>query len=115
MVEDDDKVRTLAVDILRKQGYTVLEATEGEEALVICEKDKNPIHLILTDIVMPHMNGPQLIERLKQVRQDFKVLYMTGYADEAVVHHGLLEKGVNLIHKPFTVEKLARKVTGSSG
>ena len=110
MVEDEDSVRKVAVDILRAQGYKVLEATGGGEALIICEKEKNPIHLILTDVVMPQMNGPQVIERLMQVRQDFKALYMSGYADETVVHHRLLERGVTILHKPFTVEKLARKV-----
>jgi signal transduction histidine kinase/CheY-like chemotaxis protein len=110
VVEDEDSVRAVAVDILRAQGYKVLEATGGGEALIICEEEKNPIHLILTDVVMPQMNGPQVIERLMQVRQDFKVLYMSGYADETVLHHRLLERGVTVIHKPFTVEKLARKV-----
>jgi DNA-binding NtrC family response regulator len=71
------------------------------------EKDE---YLILTDILMPHMSGPQLIKQLKQVRQDFKVLYMTEYADEAIVQHGVVDKTINLIHKPFTIEKLARKV-----
>ena len=110
VVEDDRMVRRLAVDILRRQGYRVLEATEGGEALVMCEKEKNPIDLILTDIVMPHMSGPELIERLKQVRKDFKVLYMTGYTDETIVNHGILEAGIELIHKPFTIVKLSRKV-----
>ena len=71
------------------------------------EKDE---YLILTDILMPHMSGPQLIKQLKQVRQDLKVLYMTGYTDGSVVHQGILEKGVKLIHKPFTIKKMARKV-----
>ena len=110
LVEDDPTVRRLAVDILRRQGYTMLEAADGGEALVICEKEKRPIDLILTDIVMPRIGGPQLIERLKQVRNDFKALYMTGYTDETIVHHGILDKTVNLIHKPFTIEKLVRKV-----
>ncbi|HJX31182.1 MAG TPA: response regulator, partial [Thermodesulfobacteriota bacterium] len=110
VAEDEDTVRRLAVDILRRQGYRVLEATEGGEALVMCEKEKEPIDLILTDIVMPHMSGPELIERLKQVRKDFKVLYMTGYTDETIVQHGILEEGIELIHKPFNIEKLARKV-----
>ena len=110
VVEDDDSVRKLVLDILRMQGYKVLEAAEAEEALIICEKEKNPIHLILTDIVMPKMNGPQLIERLKQVRRDFKALYMSGYADGTVFHYRLLGKGVTIINKPFTVEKLTRKV-----
>ncbi|HJX30568.1 MAG TPA: response regulator, partial [Thermodesulfobacteriota bacterium] len=110
IVEDDRMVRRLAVDILRRQGYRVLEATEGGEALVMCEKEKEAIDLILTDIVMPHMSGPEFIERLRQVRKDFKVLYMTGYTDEAIVRHGILEEGIELIHKPFTIQKLSRKV-----
>jgi CheY-like chemotaxis protein len=110
VIEDDGSVRKVTVDLLRVQGYKVLEAMGGEAALIICEKEKNPIHLILTDVVMPQMNGPQVIERLMQVRQDFKALYMSGYADEAVLHHRLLERGVSIIHKPFTVEKLAKKV-----
>jgi FOG: CheY-like receiver len=78
VVENDGTVRKLAVDILRTQGYTVLEAEAGGgEALLVCEQYKEPIHLILTDGVMPHMSGAQFIERLRQVRKDFKVIYMT--------------------------------------
>lgn len=98
------------MDILRKQGYTVLEATEGAEGLLICEQEKRPIHLILTDVIMPKMSGPQFIEQLKQVRKDCKVLYMSGYADEAIMNHGILKEGVNLINKPFTFDKLATKI-----
>jgi Response regulator containing CheY-like receiver, AAA-type ATPase, and DNA-binding domains len=103
-------VRKLAVNILRGQGYTVLEAEAGEEALLVCDQYKDPIHLILTDVVMPKMSGAQFIERLRQVREDFKVLYMTGYAENAVTQHGILEEGLNVIPKPFTFEKLAKKV-----
>jgi len=110
VVEDDSSVRKLAVNILMMQGYKVLEAAEGEEALIICEKENNPIHIILTDVVMPNMDGPQLIERLKQTGRDFKVLYMSGYADETIIHHRLVDRGVAIVHKPFTVEKLARKI-----
>jgi len=110
VVEDEGPVRKLAIDILRKQGYTVLEATEGAEALLICEQQKRPIHLILTDVVMPKMSGPQFIEQLKQMRKDFKVVYMSGYTDEAIMNNGILEEEVNLINKPFTFEKLASKV-----
>ncbi|HJX31014.1 MAG TPA: PAS domain S-box protein, partial [Thermodesulfobacteriota bacterium] len=110
VVEDDGMVRKMTIDILRKQGYTVLEAEAGGEALLIFEQYKDPIHLILTDVVMPHMSGPEFIERLRQVREDFKVLFMTGYAENEIIHQGVLEEGVNLIHKPFTFEKLARKV-----
>ena len=110
VVEDDGIVRELATVILKMQGYTVLKAEAGGEALLFSEQYKDPIHLILTDMVMPRMSGAQLIERIKQVRKNFKVLYMTGYAENAITQHGLLKKGVNLIQKPFTLEKLARKV-----
>jgi len=110
VVEDNRMVRGLIVNILKSKGYTVLDTEAGWEALGVCEREKGPIDLILTDVVMPHMSGPELIEWLRKVRADFKVLYMTGYTDETIVQHGILEKGVNLIHKPFTIEKLERKV-----
>jgi CheY-like chemotaxis protein len=110
IVEDDEAVRKLAVRVLEKQGYTALEARQGEEALNIFQQCNQPIHLILVDVVMPGLSGRQLIETLKQMRQDFKVLYMSGYTDNAIVHHGVLEKGMNFIQKPFTYDGLARKV-----
>jgi signal transduction histidine kinase len=110
VVEDEEAVRQLAVRILKRQGYTVLDTPDGEGALVICEKQKEPVHLILTDVIMPGMSGRQLAERCRRIRQDFKVLYMSGYTDNAIVHHGVLEEGMNYIQKPFTVEDLARKV-----
>lgn len=110
VVEDDEAVRKLAVRVLEKQGYTVLEAQQGNEALNVCQQRKEPFHLILVDVVMPDLSGRQLIESFKQIRQDFKVLYMSGYTDNAIVHHGVLEKGVNFIQKPFTFDGLARKV-----
>jgi DNA-binding NtrC family response regulator len=109
-VEDEEAVRQLAVRILKRQGYTVLDTPDGEGALVICEKQKEPLHLILTDVVMPGMSGRQLVERCWQIRQDFKVLYMSGYTDNAIVHHDVLEEGMNYIQKPFTVDNLVRKV-----
>ena len=110
IVEDDEAVRKLAVQILERQGYNALQAHQGDEALNICQQHKDPIHLILTDVIMPEMSGRQLVDSLKQVRQDFKVLYTSGYTDNAIAHHGVLEKGVNFIQKPFTFEGLARKV-----
>ncbi len=110
IVEDEGAVRKLAMRILERQGYTVFEAHDVDEALQICEDMKEPIHLILTDVVMPQLSGRQLVEQISQVRQDFKVLYMSGYADNAIVHHGVLEKGMNFIQKPFTLEGLARKI-----
>jgi nitrogen-specific signal transduction histidine kinase len=110
VVEDEEAVRQLAVRILKRQGYTVLGVPDGDSALVICEEQKEPIHLILTDVVMPGMSGRQLVDRFSKVRQDFKVLYMSGYTDNAIVQHGVLGEGVNYIQKPFTVDALARKV-----
>ncbi|MBN2467797.1 MAG: response regulator, partial [Deltaproteobacteria bacterium] len=110
IVEDGEDVLKLAGRILNRQGYTVLETTNGSEALRICKEEKQPIHLILTDVVMPQMSGRELIERCREVRQDFKVIYMSGYTDNTITHHGILEKGMNYIQKPFTIEILTRKV-----
>jgi YesN/AraC family two-component response regulator len=87
-----------------------LEAASGEEALKACKEKKEPFHLLLTDVVMPQMSGRQLAGQLREVCQNFKVLYMSGYTDNAITYHGVLEKGTNYIQKPFTVEGLARKV-----
>jgi CheY-like chemotaxis protein len=110
IVEDEREVLKLAGRILERQGYHVVEAASGEEALKVCKEKKEPFHLLLTDVVMPQMGGRQLAEQLKQVCQDFKVLYMSGYTDNAITHHGVLEKGMNYLQKPFTVDGLARKV-----
>jgi PAS domain S-box-containing protein len=110
VVEDEQAVRQLAVRILKRQGYKVLEAPQGVDALLLCEERKEPIHLILTDVIMPGMSGRQLVDRCWQIRQDFKALYMSGYTDNAIVQHGVLVEGINYIQKPFTVEALARKV-----
>ncbi len=110
LVEDDETVRKLALRILKKQGYNVLEASGGGEALIICENYKETIHLILTDVVMPRMSGKELVERLMLIHPEMKVLYMSGYTDNVIAVHGILEKGIEYIQKPFTVEGLARKV-----
>jgi len=110
IVEDDEAVRKMAALALGKKGYSVLVSRQAGEALNVCRERKEPIQLILTDVVMPQMSGPQLVESLRQVRQGFKVLYMSGYTDDAIDHHGVLEKGVNFIQKPFSIEGLAKKV-----
>jgi PAS domain S-box-containing protein len=110
VVEDEETVRKLAVRILKRQGYKVLEAEDGGKAFMLCEKYKEPIHLILTDVVMPGMSGRKLAERLKEIHPEAKVLYMSGYTDNAILHHGVLEPGIQFLQKPFTVEGLSRKV-----
>ena len=110
VVEDEEPVRRLAMRVLKGQGYRVLEAEDGDKAFMFCEKFKEPIHLILTDVVMPGLSGRKLAERLQQIHPEAKVLYMSGYTDNAIAHHGILEPGINFIQKPFTVGSLSRKV-----
>jgi len=110
LVEDSPTVRGVAARMLRDQGYTVLVAADGREALRVVQEYSEPIHLLVTDVVMPQMGGRELAERLRSARPGFRVLYMTGYTDNAIVHHGVLEEGVNLLQKPFTAGMLVRKV-----
>jgi two-component system cell cycle sensor histidine kinase/response regulator CckA len=110
LVEDEEEVRTLARLVLQRNGYHVLEATHGEEALRFCEQLQETIHLLVTDVIMPRMNGRQLAERLRQLRPDVKVLYISGYTDDAVVRHGILNRDTSFIQKPFTTDTLAQKV-----
>jgi len=110
VVEDAASVRMVTRQVLERYGYTVLEAPNGDTALHLAAKHHGPIHLLLTDVVMPGLSGRQLAEQLAQLRPDMKVLYASGYADRAIVHHGILESGIAYLPKPFTPETLGRRV-----
>src|SRR5881398_1702066 len=110
VVEDAASVRMVTRSVLERFGYVVLEAPNVETALRLAAKHHGPIQLLLTDVVMPGLSGRQLAEQLAQLRPDMKVLYASGYADHAIVHHGILESGIANIQKPFTPESLARRV-----
>ena len=108
--EDVDAVRAVARQMLERQGYTVLDAPDGESALKLVGQYTGVIHLLLTDVVMPDLSGRELATRLAAVRPSVKVLYMSGYTDDAIVRHGILEEGIAYLQKPFTPDTLARKV-----
>jgi PAS domain S-box-containing protein len=110
LVEDEDSVRRLITGILKSGGYTVLEAMNAGDALVICEKHKEAIDLMITDVIMPNMSGAELAARLADTRPDMKVLFMSGYPDEAVVNHGIIDHVNAFIQKPFTPEVFLQKV-----
>ncbi|HYS03628.1 MAG TPA: ATP-binding protein [Candidatus Dormibacteraeota bacterium] len=110
LVEDDRTVRLLAGEMLRINGYNVLQARNGREALDLVRGHDHPIHLLLTDVVMPQMSGRQLAESVADIQPGIRVLYMSGYTDGVIAHHGVLDDGVAYLQKPFTADFLARKV-----
>jgi PAS domain S-box-containing protein len=109
LVEDEDAVRTLAREVLRRHGYVVLEARHGVDALRVAERHTDDIHLMITDVVMPHMSGRETAERLSKGRPKMKVLFMSGYTDHALMHRELTP-GASFLQKPFTPDNFARKV-----
>jgi two-component system cell cycle sensor histidine kinase/response regulator CckA len=110
LVEDEERVREVAGAVLRRRGYEVLPAEDGEQALAVAEQHAEAIDLLITDVVMPRMSGRQLVERLAERRPGLRVLFMSGYTDDAIVHHGVLEQGVEFLQKPLTPNALLKRV-----
>ena len=109
VVEDEDGVRALCRRMLERQGYTVLLAGNADEALELVERNPS-IDVVLTDVVMPGGSGPELTRRMVERRPALKVIYMSGYTEDAIVHHGVLDTGIAFLHKPFSVETLEQKI-----
>ena len=109
VVEDAEGLRELTKRLLERQGYTVLVAANAAEAIRLFERNAS-IDVLLTDVVMPGASGPELTTRLVEHRPTLKVIYMSGYTEEAIVHHGVLDPGIAFLHKPFTSETLSRKI-----
>jgi two-component system cell cycle sensor histidine kinase/response regulator CckA len=110
VVDDEEVVLRLCRNVLEGYGYRVFAVSTGEEAMKVSTEEKSPIHIVLTDVVIPRKSGPQLAKEIQAQRSDVKVLYMSGHTENAIVHRGVLDKGENFIEKPFSPEGLARKV-----
>jgi CheY-like chemotaxis protein len=110
LVEDETNLRYLARQFLEKQGYRVIEAADGAVAMQIAVAHEGMIHLLLTDVIMPGMNGRELAQRISEIRPNTKVLYMSGYTENVIGHNGTLDAGVRLLQKPFTLRELKSKV-----
>jgi CheY-like chemotaxis protein len=115
VVEDEVAVRALACRILQDRGYSVLEAANGMEGLRIAEEHAGDISLVITDVVMPGLGGRELVSQLEAVRPGIKALYISGYTDDAIVRHGILDPDVAFLQKPFTIDGFARKVREAIG
>ncbi|MGA8141354.1 MAG: response regulator [Desulfobaccales bacterium] len=110
MVEDEDMLRDLICETLGMHKYKVLEARDGSEALRVGDQHKKPLDLLLSDVVLPKMGGRELAERLARSHPEMEVIFMSGYTENGIVHDGVLDTGINFIHKPFTVKELIGKV-----
>ncbi|HYJ47299.1 MAG TPA: response regulator, partial [Pyrinomonadaceae bacterium] len=113
LVEDEEMLRDITREILENLGYTVLVAADGAEALTLCEKQSCQFDLIITDVVMPRISGRELVDELRKVWPKQRVLYMSGYTDDAILRHGVLKEGANFIQKPYTPAALAQKLRES--
>ena len=110
LVEDDDLLRQMITEMLETIGYSIIARADPLDALSLYKEKAPVVDLVITDVVMPKMNGKELRDRLRAIRSDIKVLFISGYTSNVIVHHGVLEKGVNFLQKPFNMNILARKV-----
>jgi two-component system cell cycle sensor histidine kinase/response regulator CckA len=110
LAEDEEAVRAMTRLILEMHGYTVMEAASGEEALRVAEQYRDTLHLLVTDVVMPGLGGRKVAEQLQVLHPETKVLFLSGYTDDAVIRHGILHEQVNFLQKPFSPLVLANKV-----
>jgi PAS domain S-box-containing protein len=110
VVEDEEPLRELIRQVLEESGYTVLTASDGEEAIEVATASKIPFHLVITDVIMPKMGGPEAARSLEKLFPGVSILFMSGYTDAAIVRHGVLESGISFLEKPFTPDALLRKV-----
>ena len=110
VVEDQEDVRKFAVEVLKSRGYTVLASENAEAALELVMSHTQPIHLLLTDVILPGMNGKDLADRLKSIRPNMEVLFTSGYTRDVIAQHCILEPGIAYLAKPFTPDGLAAKV-----
>ena len=111
VVEDDTQVRAMVCHWFEHHGYSVLKAPDGQEAFELFEQHSGPVHLLVTDLVMPRMGGVKLAKALGPMQKNMKVLFLSGYSDQAVVHHGVLDESSVFLQKPFALETLSAKVT----
>ena len=112
IVDDEDEVRATAVETLTEEGYHVLAARDGDEAILVAEWHTGPIHLVVTDVRMAHVNGGELIVRLRALRGESRLLCISGYPDDPVVQREIVERGIPFLPKPFTPDTLIRTVRG---
>ena len=110
LVEDDENVRLMAAQMLKVLGYTVFSAGSPQDALAICRETDQPIDCVVTDVIMPGMNGRELFEEISALRPGIKALYMSGYTSDVIAHHGVLDEGAFFIQKPFDINCIHQKI-----